>query len=324
MNQRALTISQLKLKRPVKAWPWDELLIQNAKRKRVTRFISNDPEFTILEKTSRDIFGKIMNNITVDPYLGSLERWFLDSCERHYVTTIPKGEKKTLNMNHFFERDTTVISFFVERDAHMVLDVSSVRKNSPGMKSHIWLFHQQENSKVTFRLNSEFTNSQHLFIVSYLEARANFSFVSHLMFRKYQYGTVAVHHLDKESAASLKIALEAYKTSRSYYRLVQNHLGKNSSGTMKVKAIGSDDAIVHIDGLIKIGKNAEGTDSHLNESALLLSSDAMIKAIPNLEILNNDVACSHSATVGNIDPDQVYYLVSRGISADDARRLIVK
>ncbi|HEY5012760.1 MAG TPA: SufD family Fe-S cluster assembly protein, partial [Acidimicrobiia bacterium] len=56
---------------------------------------------------------------------------------------------------------------------------------------------------------------------------------------------------------------------------------------------------------------------------LVLTEGAGAESIPNLEILNNDVKCSHASAVGSIDPDQLYYLESRGVPPEEAERLIV-
>ncbi len=57
---------------------------------------------------------------------------------------------------------------------------------------------------------------------------------------------------------------------------------------------------------------------------LLLSENSRADAIPELEILNEEVSCSHGATVAPVDPDQLFYLQSRGLDPDDAMRLVVR
>jgi len=57
---------------------------------------------------------------------------------------------------------------------------------------------------------------------------------------------------------------------------------------------------------------------------LLLSDEAEADAIPNLEIHNHDVKCSHGSTVGQVDPEQLFYLMSRGLNEDEAKQKIVE
>ena len=76
-------------------------------------------------------------------------------------------------------------------------------------------------------------------------------------------------------------------------------------------------------GLIKIRKNAKGTTAFQTNRNLTLSEGAWAESVPNLEIETNDVKCSHASTVGPIDPEQRFYLESRGIPSQIAERLIV-
>ena len=57
---------------------------------------------------------------------------------------------------------------------------------------------------------------------------------------------------------------------------------------------------------------------------ILLSDKAYAEAIPNLEIENNDVKCSHGATISQIDEDKLFYMTSRGINEKDAKRVIIE
>jgi Fe-S cluster assembly protein SufD len=69
---------------------------------------------------------------------------------------------------------------------------------------------------------------------------------------------------------------------------------------------------------------AQQTDAFQSSHALLLSSRARADAIPILEIEADDVRCKHGATTGRIDDDQMFYLMSRGLSYQEAQRMIVQ
>ena len=77
-------------------------------------------------------------------------------------------------------------------------------------------------------------------------------------------------------------------------------------------------------GMIYVAPNAQQTDAYQSNKNLLLSKDARADSIPGLEILADDVRCSHGATVGKIDDAPLFYLLSRGIPKADAERLIVE
>ena len=76
-------------------------------------------------------------------------------------------------------------------------------------------------------------------------------------------------------------------------------------------------------GMIRVMPGAQGTDAYQTNRNLILSEDAHADSLPNLEIEADDVRCSHGATIGQQDEQQIFYLMSRGLSRDDAEKLIV-
>jgi Fe-S cluster assembly protein SufD len=76
--------------------------------------------------------------------------------------------------------------------------------------------------------------------------------------------------------------------------------------------------------MIYVAPNASKTDGYQANRNLVLDHRARADSIPGLEILTDDVRCSHGATVGKIDQEQIYYLESRGLRRTDAERLIVE
>jgi Fe-S cluster assembly protein SufD len=76
-------------------------------------------------------------------------------------------------------------------------------------------------------------------------------------------------------------------------------------------------------GCIRVAPDAQKTNAHQLSQTLLLSDHARIDAKPELEILADDVKCSHGATVGALDEEQLFYLVTRGIPAAEAGAMLV-
>ena len=102
------------------------------------------------------------------------------------------------------------------------------------------------------------------------------------------------------------------------------HLGRDTTGNLLSKGALADRSRVYMKGLITIEKSAVGTDSYLGEFGMNLSRAARAVAIPSLEIDQPDCRrAMHSSSVGPIDANQLFYLESRGISPDDARKFIV-
>jgi Fe-S cluster assembly scaffold protein SufB len=102
------------------------------------------------------------------------------------------------------------------------------------------------------------------------------------------------------------------------------HIGRNTTGNLLSKGALKDTARAFMKGLITIEKSAVGTDSFLGEFGMNLSKGARAVAIPSLEIDQPDCRrAAHSSSVGPIDETQLFYLESRGIDPDDARKFIV-
>lgn len=102
-----------------------------------------------------------------------------------------------------------------------------------------------------------------------------------------------------------------------------SHEAKNTKSDVIIKGALFDTAKVNIDGLTKIEKGAKGTNAWLGSHILLLSEKAKGKAVPSLEILENDIKAGHASTVGRIDDIEMFYLMSRGLSFEIAKKLIV-
>jgi Fe-S cluster assembly scaffold protein SufB len=102
------------------------------------------------------------------------------------------------------------------------------------------------------------------------------------------------------------------------------HIGRNTTGNLLSKGALKDSARGFMKGMITIEKTAVGTDSFLGEFGMNLSKGARAVAIPSLEIDQPDCRrAAHSSSVGPIDETQLFYLESRGIEPDDARKFIV-
>lgn len=102
------------------------------------------------------------------------------------------------------------------------------------------------------------------------------------------------------------------------------HQAENTKSEVIIKSALRDTSSVFFDGLIKIEKGAKGTNAWLAAHLLLLSQKSRGIAVPNLEILENDIKAGHAATVGRINDLELFYLMSRGIPEEKAKQLIVE
>ena len=107
------------------------------------------------------------------------------------------------------------------------------------------------------------------------------------------------------------------------FRTFQDHAAPDTTSNLLFKgAVGGHSRSVYT-GLIHVRKNAAGTNAFQTNRNIKLSEHAWAESVPNLEIENNDVRCSHASAVGPIDEDQRFYLESRGVPTPIAERLVV-
>lgn len=101
------------------------------------------------------------------------------------------------------------------------------------------------------------------------------------------------------------------------------HAAENCASRQTFRGVLDDESTGVFNGAIEVRPGANGTDAEQSNDSLLLSNRAEANTQPRLEILADDVACKHGATVGQLDDEAMYYLRTRGIAADEARRLLI-
>jgi Fe-S cluster assembly protein SufD len=104
----------------------------------------------------------------------------------------------------------------------------------------------------------------------------------------------------------------------------QNHLAASTTSDLLFKGALLDESHSVWQGMIYVAPNASKSDGYQANRNLVLSKKARADSIPGLEILTDDVRCTHGATVGKIDEDQIFYLESRGLQRSSAEQLIVE
>jgi Fe-S cluster assembly protein SufD len=107
-------------------------------------------------------------------------------------------------------------------------------------------------------------------------------------------------------------------------RTLQDHVGRSSDSDALVKSILRDKSRFYFDGVVRIFKSGQNTNAFQSNPNLLLSSDARAESIPTLEIEADDVACKHAASIGSIDEDEKFYLLSRGIPIRETETIITE
>ncbi len=108
------------------------------------------------------------------------------------------------------------------------------------------------------------------------------------------------------------------------YDTVPEHMAPSTTSDFAFKGALRDEARAVWRGMIRVEEGAQQTNAYQENRNLLLSSTAHADSIPGLEIMANDVRCTHGATLGRVDRDLLFYLMTRGLTRSEAERLIVR
>lgn len=133
----------------------------------------------------------------------------------------------------------------------------------------------------------------------------------------------SLSQLQAPGAFSEMLALTVADTTQEFdQRTLQIHQAPNTKSDLLYKNALRDQAKTIFSGLIVVDPDAQKTDAYQSNRNLMLSEDAEANSLPGLEIQANDVRCTHGATSSRIDPEQEFYLQSRGIDRESADELL--
>jgi len=102
------------------------------------------------------------------------------------------------------------------------------------------------------------------------------------------------------------------------------HNSKNTNSDIFVRSVLDNKSKAMLRGLVRIDSDAPQSSGYQKEDVLLLSEDAEGDSLPQLDINNHDVRCTHGATIGTVDKQQLFYLMSRGMPKELATRMVVE
>ena len=134
-----------------------------------------------------------------------------------------------------------------------------------------------------------------------------------------------VFRVELKENANIDASHLLYATDSAKYGIVSEivHEGKSSTSSQIAKSILDKNARGIFDALIRVQNSAKWTKAHQNSKSVLLESGAYMASKPQLEIYIDDLEASHGSTTGQLDNKQLFYLQSRGIAKDDARKMLI-
>jgi Fe-S cluster assembly protein SufD len=134
--------------------------------------------------------------------------------------------------------------------------------------------------------------------------------------------TINVQLAGERADASISMASLGDRQQIQDAFILVEHVAPRARSTQTFRGISAGRARVAFNGMVVVRKDAQGTDSQQSLRGLLAGPDAEIDVRPQLEIYTDDVKCAHGATAGKLDDNMLFYLLSRGIDAATAQRLL--
>ena len=158
----------------------------------------------------------------------------------------------------------------------------------------------------------------------YIKEKENKTFVIFLTNHDDQHGQIEVIINGRNANIQILGVIIGSSDQKINLFTLQDHRQESSISDLLVKSVLFDNSKLYYEGLIKIEKNAQKSNAYQKNKNLLMSANAWADSRPKLEILANDVRCTHGATIGKIDPEVLYYLKTRGLSEKQAEHLIIE
>ncbi len=181
----------------------------------------------------------------------------------------------------------------------------------------------KENSLLDFILIDSLKKENIQKIITSSKKNSNINIVSTCLSGEYKKIDIINSLFEEESNINTTVLYHSNKNQIFDIYTAAIHEAPNTTSNILTKGVVLDKSKALSRGLIKIKQHAPNSKGYEKQEVLILSDNAEADAIPNLEIDNNEVICSHGSSVTNIDKELLFYMTSRGINEDDAKKLLI-
>ena len=139
-----------------------------------------------------------------------------------------------------------------------------------------------------------------------------------------QEGDIKINIKGKKAYVKILGAIIGSGKQKIHLRTLQDHFQPESVSDLLIKAVLFDSSRFNYEGLIRIEKDAQKSNAYQKNQNILMSPQSWADSKPYLEIKANDVRCTHGATLGKLNNDELFYLESRGLSVKEATKLLLE
>ncbi len=136
--------------------------------------------------------------------------------------------------------------------------------------------------------------------------------------------TFSLNLKDKNKNVNFVIIIIAKNSEKFSFETTVIHEAPDTKSHYYIRSILLDNSKIAYKGLLSIKKTAKSSESYLSHHSLLLSQNTKVETIPSLEIEANDASAGHSASMGKLDDEMLFYLLSRGIDEKTSKKILIK
>lgn len=270
-------------------------------------FNATDSRFTFLaEALYQDgVFVYIPKDLQVELPIHLLKSVINGKSQNYYKTLIvvEKGSKLTI-IDEYKSKDT--------KDFYLVSGINDIYLKDNAQLDYI---HLQNFDYNAFNFSLQRAN---------LGKDSKLNVFSLSLGSQFSYENIRVYSSNPGAKSDILGLVLGNQEQVFQHETLQDHLSGNSESNLHFEVILNDKAESAHNGFVHIEKQALQTSAHQLIKNLLLSRKAKAEAIPNLEILADDVSCSHGVSLGPVNTEELFYLMSRGFSIKEAEHLIIE
>jgi len=243
--------------------------------------------------------------------------------KRAFSVNIKNSGVYKLDQKFLGTYNITRSQFKIEPGLSVDLIITSSDENRESTTNNVMEFFVDKGGKLNVFFDNYFSNSYtHNFVYLKLSDSSDVRFLFSTFNPKYEKSHIKALIDGENSNFIIYILAKVDNLEHVDYRTENIHLKSNSKSLSVYRSIADGRSRSIYTGMLRVEKDAFYCDAYQNSRNILLSDKARIETIPELEILNQNVRCTHGAVVSSIDNDAVYYFMSRGISQEEAIKLI--
>lgn len=180
--------------------------------------------------------------------------------------------------------------------------------------------HLEQRAHLNFIQKDKHAQEQYTYIAAYQQKRSVLSIKA--LHTQTTYNMIQLFLQEQYAQSHVTLGVDTKGSIHSWFKTEQVHQASDTQSTLSLKGVLDDQSRSTHLGKIYIGQEAQRVEADLKSHYLLMTNQSQAYALPSLEVLTNDVQCLHASTIGSFDEQQVFYMMSRGLSVNVAKELL--